>query len=75
VQSKSNDSIGRRERKQALETAWILFDKNTMWRSDAVPQPAWREHQKSSGPPALMLNPDQWASHTIALHDVNADHR
>jgi len=54
---------------------WMVFDKHAMWPGDSVPRPAWWEHQMRSGPPALMLNADRWASHAIALHDVNADHR
>jgi hypothetical protein len=54
---------------------WMVFDRNAMWRGDSVPRPAWWEHQMSSGPPALMLNADRWASHAIALHDVSGDHR
>ena len=54
---------------------WMLFDKNTVWHADSVPHPAWWEHQLSSGPPALKLNPERWASHAIALHDVDASHR
>ena len=54
---------------------WIVFDKKTVWASGTVPQPAWWEHQRSSGPPALMLNADRWATHAIALHDVSAEHR
>jgi len=53
---------------------WMLFDKNAVWRADAVPRPAWWEHQLS-GPPQLKLDPDRWASHAIALHDVNSDHQ
>lgn len=54
---------------------WMVFDKVTVWSKDSVPRPAWWEHQMSSGPKALMLDPNRWASHAIALHDVNADHR
>src|SRR5438105_4213663 len=52
---------------------WMAFDRVTMWSKDSVPRPAWWEHQMSSGPKALMLDPNRWASHAIALHDVNAD--
>ena len=54
---------------------WMVFDKKTMWRADGVPQPAWWEHQMSSGPPALMLDANRWTSHAIALHDMDAGHR
>jgi hypothetical protein len=54
---------------------WMVFDRNATWKSDSVPRPAWWEHQMSSGPPGLMLDADRWASHAMALHDVNADHR
>lgn len=54
---------------------WMVFDKNAMWRGDSLPRPAWWEHQMSSGPPELMLNADRWASHAVALHDMNAGHR
>ena len=54
---------------------WMVFDKHTMWRRDSVPVPAWWEHQLSSGPPELKLDANRWASHAMALHDVNADHR
>lgn len=54
---------------------WMVFDKNAMWRGDSVPRPAWWEHQLSSGPPALRLDAKRWASHAMALHDVNGDHR
>ena len=54
---------------------WLLFDKDAMWRGDSLPRPAWWEHQLRSGPSELMLDPDRWASHAIALHDVTANHR
>jgi hypothetical protein len=54
--------------KAAAWDTWLLFDKSVMWRGDTVPQPAWWEHQMSSGPPTLMLNPDRWTSHAMALH-------
>lgn len=61
--------------KAAAWDTWMVFDKTAMWRSDSVPRPAWWEHQMSSGPPELMLNAERWASHAMALHDMNAGHR
>jgi hypothetical protein len=54
---------------------WLLFDKQAVWRADGVPRAAWWEHQLKSAPPELMLNASRWASHAIALHDVDASHR
>ena len=39
------------------------------------PRPARWEHRVSSGPSALELDDKRWASHAMALHDVDADHR
>ncbi len=61
--------------KAAAWDVWMVFDKNAMWRADSLPRPAWWEHQMSSGPVELMLDASRWASHAMALHDVNADHR
>lgn len=46
---------------------WMLFDRNTVWRGDAPPRPAWWEHQLSVGPPALHLDPVRFASHARTL--------
>jgi hypothetical protein len=54
---------------------WMLFDKNTIWPADGPPKPAWWEHQLSTGPLALHLDPDRFASHAEALRSVLADHR
>jgi hypothetical protein len=54
---------------------WMLFDKATKWPADSIPRVAWWEHQLESGPPALILNAERWASHAFALHDVGRGHR
>lgn len=54
---------------------WMLFDKETMWRGDQPPLPAWWEHQLNAGPPELHLDPSRFTSHAEALKSVTAGHR
>ncbi|MDQ6769593.1 MAG: hypothetical protein M3Z54_06360 [Gemmatimonadota bacterium] len=54
---------------------WMLFDRNTVWRDDKPPAPAWWEHQLGAGPPERHLDPARFASHAEALRSVSAKHQ
>lgn len=46
---------------------WMLFNRSATWGSHGPPTPTWWEHQLSSGPPDLHLNPTRWTSHAREL--------
>ena len=59
----------------AVWDAWLLFDRDAVWRGDTPPKPAWWEHRLSAGPPELHLDAARFASHAEALKSVSGVHR